>query len=265
MRAGNRGQGPGIREEGFTLIELLIAIGILLAVSGVIVSLVPSVRATFERVPADIELRQRGRAALEIMTQAIRAAGRDGQLPDVTLDDPDDSGTTYSTLTAIVPVPNAAQGVLASSQASSSGPITLAISPCPNIKEVCGFTPGAAVVIVDSSGQSDVFVVAATNQGARRMTPDRALSRAYPTGSQVLEVEASTFRLDEQTDGSYSLVRVTAAGAVQPVVDFLSSLSFWFEPPRLNIALTAHPPSGAVANAVAAQVFKTSIRVRNAR
>jgi len=239
--------------------------GVMLAVGGVIAALTPSARSAFDRVPAELELRQRGRTALEIITQAVRAAGRDGLIPTVIVSDPDETATAFSTLTAIVPVANPAQGVLAVDQTSTSGPMTLAVSPCPNVKDVCGFTPDAAAVVVDASGHSDVFVVAATNAGARRMTPDRVLSRVYPAGSVVVEIEASTFRLDEQLDGSFSLVRETAAGAVQPVVDFLSSLTFSFDPPQLNVALTVHPPPGPVATSVIEQVFRTSIRVRNVR
>ena len=230
----------------------------------------------FERVPAELELQQRGRAALEMITNAVRAAGQDvaashalgsmaDLLPAITLGDPDESGSTSTSLTAIVPVVNAAQGILVSGQTSGSSSITLASTLCPNVRDVCGFTPGAAAVIVDESGDFDVFVVSATNAGARRLTPDRALSRAYPAGSVVVEIEANSFRLDEQADGSFSLMRETAAGAVQPIADFLSSLSFTFDNQRLEIALTVMPPIGTLQEAIAGREFRTSIRLRNAR
>jgi Tfp pilus assembly protein PilW len=271
----NREQGSGIGDQGFTLIELLVAMGITLAISGAIAALAPPARAVFERVPAELETQQRGRAALELIAQTVRAAGQDvaaghalGSMADlfpaIMLTDPDESGTVYGTLTAIVPVADPAQGVLEISQASASSPITLAIAGCPNVKDVCGFTPGAAAVIVDAAGHFDVFVVASTSPGARRLTPNQTLSRAYGAGSVVVEIDESTFTLDQQADGSLSLIRVTAAGAVQPVVDFMSSLSFAFSGQQLEVALTVQPLPGIAADAVTERQFRTSIRLRNA-
>jgi Tfp pilus assembly protein PilW len=280
MRARDQGSGigdqrSGIGEQGFTLVELLIAMGITLAISGAIAALAPTARTAFERVPADLEIQQRGRAALDILTQAVRAAGKDvaaanllGSMADlfpaITLSDPDESGTAYEELTAIVPVPDPAQGVLESDQASGSAPITLATAACPNVKDVCGFTAGVAAVVVDAAGHFDVFIVASTSAGARRLTPDRALSRPYSAGSVVVEIEQTTFRLDQQADESFSLMRVTAAGAVQPVVDYLSALSFALEGQQLAVGLTVQP-QGIVEDAHASRHFRTSIRLRNAR
>jgi type II secretory pathway pseudopilin PulG len=273
--SGIRDQGAGIRDHGagFTMIELVIAMAITLAIGGAIAALAPPARMAFERVPAELEVQQRGRVAIEMLTQAVRAAGQDvaaanalgpmaDLFPAITLADPDESGELFGSLRAIVPVANAAQGVLGADQTSAGAPITLATSPCPNMKDVCGFKPAAAAVIVDATGHFDVFIVSTTNAGARRLTADRALSRAYAAGSVVVEIDESTFRLDEQTDGSFSLIRETAAGAVQPVVDFLSSLSFAFADQQLDIALTVEPPA-ALQEAVAARQFRTSVRLRN--
>lgn len=270
-----RDQGSGGGNQGFTLIELLIAMGVTLAISGAIAALAPRARLTFERVPSDLEIQQRGRMVLEVLTQSVRAAGKDvaaanllGSMEDlfpaITVSDPDESGTAYRELTAIVPVPDPAQGVLESAQTSSGAPITLAIASCPNVKDVCGFTPGVAAVVADSAGHFDVFIVASTNAGARRLTPDRALSRAYGAGSIVVEIERNTFRLDQQPDESYSLVRVTAAGALQPVVDALSSLTFALDRHQLDVSVSVHP-HGIIEPSYASRQFRTSIQLRNAR
>lgn len=284
MRQGSgiRGQGigtSGLRPgdaQGFTIVELLIAMGITLAISGAIAAITPQAREAFERVPAELEIQQRGRTAIDTLAQAVRAAGRDVPaaqslgalaqlLPAITLADPGESETAFRSLTAIVPVVDAAQGLTEGSQASSNSPLTLAITACPNLKEVCGFTAGVTAAIVDSTGHVDVFGVASTNAGARRLTPDRALSRAYGAGAVVVEVDRTSYRLDEQADGSQSLVRVTAAGAVQPVADYLSSLSFAFAHQRLEIALTVHPLGDSPAVARTERQFRTSVRLRNVR
>ena len=85
---------------------------------------------------------------------------------------------------------------------------------------------GATAMIVSGDGTHDVFVIGATIAAARWLTPNHTLSRAYPVGSVVIEVEQDTFRLADQPNGSRSLIRETAAGAVQPIVDFVTDLSF---------------------------------------
>jgi len=61
-------------------------------------------------------------------------------------------------------------------------------------------------------------------QGRQLADASRALGRAYPTGSALFAVSADTYFLDEQPDGSSTLVKETAAGAIQPVVDFVAEL-----------------------------------------
>lgn len=270
---GEQGAGIGGPGKGFTLVELLISMGITLAVAGAIAALAPGARNAFERLPAELEIQQRGRAAIEALTQAVRAAGKDvaashrlgamaDLFPAITLSDLAESSTEYRTLTVIVPVVDGAQGVLDANQASGSGPMMLAASSCPNVKDVCGFTAGVAAVVVDGSGQYDVFIVGTTNAGARRLTPASALTHAYGAGSVVVEVEQSTFRLDRQPDGSDSLIRITAGGAVQPVIDHLSFLGFSLAHQQLDIAITARPLPGSE-TATGERTFKTSIRLRN--
>ena len=271
--------------RGFTVIELLLALAITLAIAGAIASEAPQARAAFDRVPSELDLQQRGRTAIDVLSQAVRAAGSSvvatslvgslsELLPVVSVSDPDDSGTAFTSMTVILPVKDAAQGVLSADQASPGGSMTLATTPCPNVKDVCGFTAGAVAVVTDGQGHFDVFVVASTNPGARRLTPNGLLSHAYPADSVVVEVEQNTFSLAEQADGSYSLIRETAAGAVQPVVDSLSDLTFsvsGVEVPagftmlrQVDVALTVRAPTELLQRVLADRVFRTSIRLRNA-
>ena len=92
--------------------------------------------------------------------------------------------------------------------------------------DVCGFSAGTTAIITDGAGHHDLFEVASTVAGARTLTPDRALSQAYPAGSAVIEIDQHTFSLAAQADGSFSLIRETAAGAIQPIVDGVASLAF---------------------------------------
>jgi prepilin-type N-terminal cleavage/methylation domain-containing protein len=241
------------REGGFTLIELLIAMTITLLIAGALAGIAQPARAAFDRVPAELELQQRGRTAIDAFSQALRSS----------VSMPGESGT-FEELTVVVPVHAGAQGLLSLDQPGPGAAITLGTDQCPNIKDVCGFTPGAAVLISDTSGNLEVFSIASVDAGARRLTPARALSRAFPSGSTLVEVDQFTFGLSEQADGSYSLIRETIAGAIQPIVDFVSELSFEVIGHDIGISLNVEPRSESLRALMTGRIFRSSITLRNA-
>jgi hypothetical protein len=63
-------------EQRFTLIELLIAMTITLLIAGAVASVAPPSRKAFDRVPAELDLRQRGRTAIDALSQALRSSGK---------------------------------------------------------------------------------------------------------------------------------------------------------------------------------------------
>lgn len=271
------------QESGFTVVELLIAMTITLLVAGAIAGVTQPARDAFDRVPAELDLQQRGRIAIEVMSQALRSAGRNvaaaerlGLLSDLvpaaSVFDPDESGR-FTSLEVIVPATDAAQGVLAADQSGAAAAITLAVAPCPDVDDVCGFMPGSTALVTDGLGHYDVFSIATTEPGARRFTPAIVLSRAYPIGSIVVEIDRLTFSLVLQPDDSYSLVRETAAGAVQPIVDFVNGLSFdvsgrdvaagFFQIEQVDVWVNVEARTEALRLVVPDRVFRTSIRLRN--
>jgi Tfp pilus assembly protein PilW len=237
------------------VIEMLIALTIVLLISGALANVAQPARAAFDRVPAELDVEQRGRTAIWVLSQAIRSA--------ISISDVSHAGDAVATLTVRVPVEAGAQGVLAANQSGTA--MILATTPCPNLKDVCGFTPGSAALVTDDQHRDDVFIVASTAPGARQLAADRSLSHAYPAGSTVVEIEQSTFSLASQADGSFSLIRETAAGAVQPVVDFVSNLSFVVSGAQVNIALSVQAPTESLRRVLASRVFRTSITLRNLR
>ncbi|HYE87444.1 MAG TPA: hypothetical protein VEA16_13875, partial [Vicinamibacterales bacterium] len=240
----------------FTVVELVVALAIVLSIAAALAQAVAPSGAAFERIPAETDIQQRGRTAIELLAESVRSA------VEITLVDPDAHGG-FGEMTVVVPVVNGALGISGIDQASSADAITLDVVRCPNIKEVCGFTSDAVVLISDGT-RSEIFIVSSVSAGARQITPDRALSQPYPAGSTVTEVEAGTFSLALQPDGSRSLIRETAAGAIQPAVDFLESLRFSPQSDRIDIALTARAPTSALRGVVPDRIFRTSIRRRNA-
>ena len=79
------------------------------------------------------------------------------------------------------------------------------------------------MVIADGAGRFDLFTVAATDRGLNSLSSSVPFAQPYPAGSRVVEVDAYTYRLDAQPDGSKTLVRETVAGAIQPVVDHVAA------------------------------------------
>lgn len=217
------------------------AVTVCTLLSAALAGAVAPARAAFDSVPATLDLQQRGRAGVEVIVTAIRSAGADvaattdlgaiaAVMPAVMVLEPagtDGGGFQFSELYVVAPILNASQGVLERDQAGPQGVLTLGAGfGCPAVGDVCGFTPGAQAAIVDGTGRFDVFMVASTLPGQRELTASIAFSAAYPAGSAVMEVATHLFRLADQPDGSRALVRETAGGATQPIVDNVTGLGF---------------------------------------
>lgn len=261
------------RVSGFTVIELLIALTVAMLLAGAMANAVPSARLAFDRIPAELDLQQRGRTAIDAISQVLRSAGKDvaattalgplaNLLPAVSVSNPGESGEQFSTLNVIVPVADGAQGVLVADQLGAS--LTLATDLCPSVRDVCGFTVGTTAVIADGTGRYDIFVVGLSDAVTRTLTADRLFAQPYPAGSVLVEIDRFTYRLAAQPGGSLSLIRETAAGAIQPVVDFVRDLSFSVTANRVDVSLRVEASTAALQRSVAARVFRTSIQLRNA-
>lgn len=231
--------------RGFTLVELLVAMTIILLIASALMQAVPAAREAFSRIPAELDTQQRARMAIHAITQAVRAsiAPIDGDA---------------NTLTVIVGAAGGGQAIVAG-HSGTTAPIVLSASGCPALKDLCGFTAGALAVVGDGAGAFDLFSVAGLSVAARTLVPDHALSQMYPPGTAVAAADEYTFELARQADGSESLVRVTAAGAVQPIVDFVSDLAFVFDDAALQVAIRVHPESG---QSVPSRVYRAAVKAR---
>ena len=257
-----RGSRPG-RRDGFSLVELLIALAICSLVSAALGAMVPPSRAVFEQTPAALDLQQRGRSAIDAIAQAVRSAGITDLVPPLVLSAPDPSGERFTRLLVIARARYAAEGRLDADQQGSSGDLLLADASCPAVNDVCGFRRGASVVIADGAGRFDLFTVTATDTGLQRISSSVAFAEPYPAGSSVIEVDAYTFRLDTQPNGSTTLVRETVAGAVQPIVDHVGSLAFLVSGGQLDVTLTVHPADTREPGRARDRAFRASVFPRN--
>lgn len=249
--------------RGFSLVELLVVLVICSILSAAIGAMVPPSRAAFEQTPAALELQQRGRTAIDAIAQAVRSAGIIDVVPPIVLSAPDAPGGRFTRLLAIARTPHAAEGTLDADQLGSSGALMLSATSCPAVPDVCGFTRGASVVIADGAGRYDLFTVTATSRGLNSVSGSVGFGQPYPAGSRVVEVDAYAFRLDAQPDGSKTLVRETAAGAIQPVVDHVSDLLFHESAGQLEVSLTLHAAPSAEHLRVRDRAFRAAVFPRN--
>jgi hypothetical protein len=194
-------------------------------------------------------------------------------LAAVSLFEPDENGD-YTALRVVAPPSDPAQGVLAAAQTGPAGGMVLNAELCPAVSDVCGFRPGSTALIVDGLGHHDVFQVVTTVPATRLLTPSRALSQSYPAASVVVEVDEFTFALSRQPDDSYSLIRQTAAGAIQPVADFVRGLAFrgagqdapggFFQYREIEVTVSVEAQTRSLRRVIPDRVFHTSIKLRNA-
>ncbi len=225
---------PRAASPGFSLVELLVATAICALLSAAIAAVTPGARAAFDTTPDILDLQQRERTAVHVLAVAVHSAlhlaattsdGAAGTVvPAVELLDPAEEGDWFGSV-RVMAAAGPGRGVLAADQSSESGPLRLQ-PHCPSTGDVCGFSRGALVAVVDVAGRFDLFTVASAHPGARSLTPSRALSTIYPAGSAVFDVSADAYYLQTQPDASFTLVRETAAGAVQPIVEDVAELRF---------------------------------------
>ena len=220
--------------RGFSLLELLIATAISALFAAAVAAVVPSLQAYFEQAPGTIDLQQRARTAVDAIAHAVRAAD------EVMLLDQDSSHGSFRQLRSIAPKTNGAQGVVEEDQSGNGGELWLSTARCPNVPDLCGFVRGSIARIADGTGRSDIFTVGSIDAAARGLAPRRPFDQPYAADATVVEVDVYTFRLDPQPDGSFALVRETGSGAVQPIVDRVSEVTFEraVDAREINVTLT---------------------------
>jgi prepilin-type N-terminal cleavage/methylation domain-containing protein len=248
------------RYGGFSLLELLIATAITAVLAATVAATVPSLQAFFEQTPAAIEMQQRGRTVLDAIAQSVRTADR------VLLLDADPAEPRFRQLMTIAPRANAAQGLLQQDQSDAGGALFLSATRCPAVPDVCGFIRGATAVIADA-GRYEVFTVGSTAAATRSITPRQPLALAYAAGAQVVEVDAHTFRLAPQPDGSSTLVRDTGAGAAQPIADRVGELRFeqTFGARGIDFTVKLQRPGATPGASIVESTRRMAIVARNVR
>lgn len=264
--------------RGFSLVELLVSLTVCALLAGAVAAAVPPARAVFETTPEVLDQQQRERTMADVLARVVRSAALvhavnpDGtagaRAPAVELLQPHADGTRFHAL-RVLSISGVGRGMLAVDQAGPSGALQLqAAVNCPSTGDVCGFTTGVTAVVVDVTGRFEVFAIADTDLAAHALWPSGGLAAAYAAGSEVFEVAWDIYRLDSGSEGSFTLVRETAAGAVQPMVDQVAELAVegwrvagWLA--RVDITARLKARSPVAHRQVPDRTVRVSIALRN--
>jgi prepilin-type N-terminal cleavage/methylation domain-containing protein len=174
------------RQDGFSLLEMVIAMGIMLAVTAGVFTVMNPSQGAFQTQPEVADIQQRLRVASDTLYKDLVMAGggayqgqRSGSLLNFfapilpyrngsTLDDP--PGTNKAdTITIMYVPPTISQTGLADKGPSlNSAEIGVTAEPgCPANDPLCGFKEGMTVMMYDDSGNFDTFTITNVQAGGQ--------------------------------------------------------------------------------------------------
>jgi prepilin-type N-terminal cleavage/methylation domain-containing protein len=199
---------------GFTLIELLVGSAVALVVIALSCQLAVDVQVAWRSAAARVDLQQRTRVAVDVLSRALHEAGggplsgaaRGNLMRGVPSVLPRRVGRrrahafdefTTAAFTVIRAVADAEHGVLLTP--APPGATTVELSPAAGCAlPACGFANGASVILLTGSGLYDIFTVTAVDGMALTVRHHGGGgSAAYPAGTPVLAAESTSFTLDE--------------------------------------------------------------------
>ncbi|MEW6320928.1 MAG: prepilin-type N-terminal cleavage/methylation domain-containing protein [Acidobacteriota bacterium] len=260
--------------RGFTLVELLV--GLALSTVGIALALAAlgPARAAAAAGPAGAELTQRLRVALDLLAHDVQEAGAtplvDGQHaaalaafddaialgPALDGDPPPPDGRP-SAVELLCVRRRAAQARLRDAMAHPTDALRLVPAPqCPAGAGVCGFVVGDLVLAYASDHAPELARVARLVPSATAIELDRALAQPLPAGAIVVAIDRVAYGRRVAPDGTGRLVRITDAGAEQPVIDHVAVLAFARRNGVLVTRLVLDTPGAAARGSLAASFHR---------
>jgi len=246
-------------ESGYTITELLVSTAIMLTVTGAIFGLMNPAQGSAQAQPEIADMQQRMRVGNETLFKELVMAGAG----------PYQGATTGSLINFFAPILPRRTGRLGADPVTvfKSDAITLSYIPnsysqttisspmptvaaelkvfdqpnCPKGRELCGFEIGMQVIIFDTTGNFDTFVITNVQDSAGHLQHrQQDLNHPYATGAQVTQIVSNTYYLDRTTN---QLMRYNGASEDFPIVDNVVDLRFdYFGDP--NPPLFPKPPAG---------------------
>lgn len=229
-------------ESGFTLTELLISMGIMLVVSGAVFGLISPAQGTFRAQPEVSDMQQRMRVSAEVLQKELLMAGAgtyqgavSGSLTNyfapivprnMGSTAPDAYTVARADAVTLMYVPNTySQTTISQAMPPNSSELKVNDQPnCPQGQQLCGFKTGMQVVIFDTAGNFDPFVITNVQNSAGHLQHrGQDLSYSYGPGASVTQVQSQTYYRDAATN---QLRQDDGYGTNVPVADNIVDLRF---------------------------------------
>lgn len=233
-----------LEARGFSLVEMLVSVGIMLAVTAGIFTVVNPARGTFQAQPELADMQQRLRVIADSLFKDLVGAGADIHFFAPVLPmrrgplNPDPPGIFKASTITLLSVPTtAAQTRTSQEMAGPSSDLNVNAEPwCPPTDRLCGFSPGMNAVIYDDTGAYDTFTIAAVDSAALTIVRAPAdLSKAYGAGARVTQGASVTYWLNATAN---QLMRYDGVRSDAAVADNVVSTSFEYygepQPPALK-------------------------------
>jgi hypothetical protein len=243
-------------ERGFTLTELLVSTAIMMTVTGAIFTVMNPAQGSAQVAPEIADLQQRMRIGSEVLFKDLMMTGAGpyqgastGSLINFfapilprrtgkTNPDPTQGAASFKTdAITLSYIPNSySQTTITSEMPNVSAELKVADQPnCPQGLELCGFEVGMGVIIFDTSGSFDNFIITQVQNAAGHLQHrGQEFSTAYKPGAQVTQIVSYTYYLDRTTS---QLKRYDGFDTDVPLVDNVADIRFDYfgdtQPPRL--------------------------------
>lgn len=199
-------------ESGYSLMELLISSAIMMTITGAIFGLVNPGQGTSQTVPEISDLQQRSRVGSDVLFKELLMAGAgpyQGPVRGALVNffapivprrvgrvNPDDVEVFRSDTITLAYIPNSySQTTISSPMPNVSSELKVTDQPnCPSGQQLCGFSEGMEVIIFDTSGNHDMFVITQVQDAAAHLQHrGQDLSYPYQTGASVTQIERNTY------------------------------------------------------------------------
>ena len=261
-------------QAGFTLVEMMVSMGVMMVIVASVFSLLNPSYGTFQAQPEVADMQQRMRVAADSVQKDLVMAGAGMYSGGMvgTLDaffspllphkvgtiSPDLAGTfhanplcpaTCASAVTIMYVPTTtAQTTISTDMPTPSSELKVDAQPgCPTNDDLCGFTSGMRVLIMNLDGDYDIFTITNVQSSALHLQHrDDKFTTAYPAGSIITQIVSHTYYLQDNGTDTFQLRHYdgwqTDLPLVDNVVDF--RVEFFGDPSPPQVLKPATDPKG---------------------
>jgi hypothetical protein len=214
-------------KAGFSLVEMTIALGIALVVTGAVFGIMNPAHGPFHSQPEAIDLQQRLRLSVDLMTRDLLQAGGGTRkyFPSVLPSrrgplSPDPSSAYFDDRVSVLYAPAGASDTMLTVPTDAGSHVYVASS--------AGFSPEGLAVIFDESGAYDAFRITAIQDAPPALIhTGGAFSKTYSPGASVVAVVSATYwKRVNLAAGTAELMKYDGWHTDLPVADDVVGLAF---------------------------------------